>query len=165
MINESRSFGQIRQHNVNGFTYEISRSLPADKAALWKALTNKEQLALWLANVDKDLCSNGEVKLSFPNLEIRLSACVNICDEEQGIIEYTWQYEHEAPSVVRWEIEDGILRLQHRQLDEHYICKVAAGWHLHLNLLEGVLNGEVKAFRWPLNEWNKLHESYNEQVM
>ncbi len=140
------------------WTLVFVRQLRHPPSKVWLALTDPSSLREWAPfDADRSLGSTGAVKLTpvggttqeaFES-EVRHA-------EAPRLLEYTW-----GDDVVRWElepIESGTrLTLRHTLDDRIWLPKVAAGWHIGLDVAERALAGhpigrivarDAKRFGW-----------------
>jgi uncharacterized protein YndB with AHSA1/START domain len=114
----------------------FERFYDAPPEELWSALTEPERLARWLAPGEI-----GEtVRLEFEDDNVVTGRVLAF--EPPRVLEYEWHYPGEDESVVRFELspaESGgtVLVLEHRLLNEAQSIGYAAGWHAHLDVLDG----------------------------
>jgi uncharacterized protein YndB with AHSA1/START domain len=132
---------------------------------VWAALTEPEQLREWAPyTVDRHLGSTGPATLTMIDGDTAedLSASVTRA-EPPTLLEYSW-----GGDLLRWELEatgSGTrLTLRHTLEDRGWVPKVAAGWHLCLDVAEQMLAGhpigairgeEARSFGW-----DDLHDAY-----
>ncbi|HKU41340.1 MAG TPA: SRPBCC family protein [Polyangiales bacterium] len=114
---------------------------PPDK--VWRALTDPAQLREWAPfDADRDLSSAGSAQLAMAGApEPELSAAEVRRAERPHVLEYTW-----GKDVLCWTLEpiaSGTrLTLRHSLEDRSWLPKVAAGWHICLDVAERALSGE-----------------------
>ena len=128
----------------------FERRIAAPPERVWRALTEPEELRVWLARAEIDLRPGGPIVLTFENdPSVMLGTITEI---EQGrLLEYTWS-EDDVESVVRFVVEpdgDGTrLTLTHtfERVDE--LSGFGAGWHHHLELLEAHVEGSTRDWDW-----------------
>lgn len=147
---------EVRQEGR--WTLVFVRELRHPPSKVWVALTDPEHLREWAPfDAERALGSTGTVKLTMVggpseepfDSEVRQA-------EAPHVLEYTM-----GPDVVRWEleaIESGTrLTLRHTVQDRTWLPKVAAGWHICLDVAERALDGhpigrivagEAKRFGW-----------------
>ncbi len=100
----------------------LTRRYAATPAEVWRALTDGDSLARWLADVvEIELVAGGALVLALPAGGGRIDARVRAI-EAGSVLELDWSYAGEDTSVVRFELEpdgDGtLLVLDHRRIDE-----------------------------------------------
>jgi len=150
-------------------TLVFVRRLRHSTADVWAALTDPEQLLQWAPfTADRDLGHLGPATLTMsddPDLagtDLALPANVTRC-EPPMLLEYTW-----GDDVLRWQLEahEGGTRLtlQHTTDDPTMVPKVAAGWHLCLDVAERLLDGHpvgpIVGAAAMDHGWPALHDAY-----
>jgi uncharacterized protein YndB with AHSA1/START domain len=142
------------------WTLVFVRRLKHPPSEVWRALTDPDELREWAPfDADRDLGSTGAAKLTLvggPSEEVFESEVRRA--EAPRLLEYTW-----GGDVVRFEleaIESGRgtrLTLSHTLEDRTWLPKVAAGWHICIDVcelaLEGrpigrIVAGEARRFGW-----------------
>ena len=98
----------------------LTRRLDAPRGAVWRALTEPESLARWLARpLRLELAAGGAIELELPGG--RLGGSVRAVEPER-LLEVDWRPPGEPPSVVRFELADDgggtTLTLDHRLIEE-----------------------------------------------
>jgi len=98
----------------------ITRRYEATPAEVWRALTEPESIARWLATpVDVRLAPGGSFELALGD-DSRVDARVREVEPER-VLELDWHYAGEERSVVRFELhaEDGgtVLVLDHARIE------------------------------------------------
>lgn len=154
----------------SAWTLVFVRELRHPPSKVWIALTDPKELREWAPfDADRNLGATGTAKLKMVGMptEEALESTIRLA-EAPRLLEYTW-----GDSLVRWEleaIESGKgTRLTLRQTldDPTWLPKVAAGWHICLDVaeraLEGhpigrVVAGEAKRFGW-----ERLNAEYAER--
>ncbi len=146
-------------HTVDGrpvLRFERRLAHPAEK--VWTALTEPAQLATWFpAQVEIDLTLGGKMRFVFANGEgPTLDGTVTELDPPH-VLAYTW-----GDSLLRWELRpDGQgcrLVFTHTFDARDEAAKFAAGWHLCLDALGSLLDGEPVA--GSRDRWAELNEGY-----
>jgi Activator of Hsp90 ATPase homolog 1-like protein len=87
--------------------------------------------------------------------------------EPSTLLEYTW-----GTDLLRWRLEPvdagTRLTLEHTLHDRDFVPKVAAGWHLCLNVAERLLDGEpvgpIRGEDAKNHGWDRLHDEYAERL-
>ncbi len=162
------SGAQVRK-NGEKWTLILVRELPYPPEKVWQALTDPAHLREWAPfDADGSLGTAGKtVKLTTvgapaPHVtETRVTRA-----EVPKVLEYNW-----GGGDIRWELEgfSGGTRLTLRaDLDRRFISMGAAGWHICLDVLDGLLSGtpigrivgpEVMKF----GGWQRLNAEYAKQ--
>jgi uncharacterized protein YndB with AHSA1/START domain len=129
----------VRTDDGVTLTFERSYDLPRD--TVWRALTDPAQLAEWLDRADVDLRVGGEFVVHFDDGEMR-GRITEL--ESSRTLAYSWHEGQLGESHVRWELKDQpdggtTVHLTHVRLRTESATGFAAGWHHHLERLDGVL--------------------------
>jgi uncharacterized protein YndB with AHSA1/START domain len=154
---------EVRKDGDN-WTLIVIRDMRHPPATVWKALTDPAQLREWAPfDADRSLASVGPVKLS------TVAAPKPIISETQvtradapRLLEYRW-----GDNDMRWELEpygSGTRLTLWHNIDRRYISMGAAGWHICLDVLAGLVDGKPlgrivggDAMKF---EWQRLHAEY-----
>jgi uncharacterized protein YndB with AHSA1/START domain len=140
---------------------------PPDK--VWDALTDPELVRNWAPyTADRNLSTVGDATLTMVDGDTAEDMpCTVLRAERPELLEYTW-----ADDVVRWELsetESGTrLILRHTVDGRDLVPKVAAGWHLCLDvaelLLDGTPVGPIRGQDALRFGWDDLHRAYAERL-
>jgi uncharacterized protein YndB with AHSA1/START domain len=145
------------------------RELKHPPGTVWTALTRADHVSAWAPfTADRDLDRPGDATLTMIDGDVAepLAATVTRV-EPPRLLEYTWGEDH-----LRWELEavdDGTrLILRHTLTDREWLPKVAAGWHLCLEVADRLLDREPAApirGRDALNYgWQELADTYAKRL-
>jgi uncharacterized protein YndB with AHSA1/START domain len=160
-------------HRADGdrWTLVFVRRLAHTPERVWRALTEPEELRAWAPFVpDRSLARPGEAKLTMFEGATALGedapATVTRA-EPPALLEYRWE-----DDLLRWEIEpDGAgtrLTLSHTVAGADWLPKVAAGWHLCLDVAEQLMNGApttpIRGDEAMEQGWQELHDAYAERL-
>lgn len=160
-------------HRPDGdrWTLVFVRRLTHPPERVWRALTEPEELRAWAPFVpDRNLARPGEATLTMFEDATALGdgspAEVTRADAP-SLLEYRWQ-----DDVLRWELEpDGAgtrLTLRHTIADRDWLPKVAAGWHLCLDVAERLLDGRpvtpIRGEEAIDHGWEELRADYAERL-
>jgi uncharacterized protein YndB with AHSA1/START domain len=125
-------------------TLVFVRDLPHPPRAVWSALTDPTKLAQWAPfTAERDLGQTGEVTLTMIDGDeaTDLKATVTRVEPNERL-EYTW-----GGDLLRWDLAptaDGTrLTLRHTMADRSMLPKIAAGWHLCLDVADHLLGGDA----------------------
>ena len=127
------------------WTLVFTRVLRHAPDRVWTALTDPAELAAWAPfDTERDLGTIGSTTLTMagspPGEESTNQAEVRIADRPR-VLEYTW-----GTDLLRWELEpmgSGTkLVLFHTISDREWGPKVAAGWHICLDVAERMMDGD-----------------------
>lgn len=144
--------------NENPSTIHVEESFPVDKATLYKAWTEPDELKKWwkplnkqLLRVENDLRAGGKVVYEFEG-ELKISGEYKEVEKENRLV-YSWNW-----SFPQKAIHDGdyLLHVQFNQAgngssltvtqenfkDEHAIKPHREGWEASLAALKNYLAGE-----------------------
>jgi uncharacterized protein YndB with AHSA1/START domain len=133
------SGAEIRKEG-NHWTLVLVRELRQPPAMVWQALTDPAQLREWAPfEADRNLGSVGPVKLSTVGTAQVSDSTVKRA-ETQKLLEFDW-----GGGDLRWQLEPlgGGTRLTlWHNIDRRFIAWGAAGWHICLDVLDGMLDGQ-----------------------
>jgi uncharacterized protein YndB with AHSA1/START domain len=140
----------------------FERRFKAPPERVWRALTDPEELAGWLAPTEIDLRVGGRVLIRFENAEER--GTIKELREPE-VLAYTWA-EGKTPSLVRFELTpDGRgthLTLTHRFEEAIDLSAYGGGWHHHLEVLAGHVGGTPVDWDW--NRYRELKQEYERRA-
>ncbi|MFB4274469.1 MULTISPECIES: SRPBCC family protein [unclassified Nonomuraea] len=124
------------------WTLVFVRDLRHPPEKVWSALTDPDQLGAWAPYLAaRDLGELGDVTLTMIDGDVteELGASVTRA-ERPALLEYTL-----GTDLLRWELTatgpGTRLVLRHTVTDPDWPAKVAAGWHLCLDVAEHLLDG------------------------
>ena len=136
----------------------FERRLDHPVERVWRALTEPNEIAAWLALAELDLREGGRVVLTWQNIDAEGNTAVargtvSALDRPRLL-----EFDTDIHGVLRWELEpagEGTLLTftADVQLPADYELEVLAGWHIHLDHLEHVLGGGT--IDWP--NWSRVH--------
>ena len=137
----------VEAKEVNGkWQLKFVRSFDHTIATVWRVITAAEELPLWAPfRPSRDLSDLGPIILTMidGDEETPLESEVLTVDPPETL-EYTW-----GEDVLRWELhaqsEGTTLTLYHTVSDRDWLTKVAAGWHLCLDVAQTILDGTPHA--------------------
>jgi uncharacterized protein YndB with AHSA1/START domain len=140
----------------------FERWFEAPQERVWRALTDPEELAGWLARAEIDLRVGGSVVLKFEEGDER-GTITEL--QELEVLAYTWN-EGKTDSLVRFELEpDGsgtLLTLRHTFEGEVDLSSYGGGWHHHLEQLIAQMAGTTSA--WDSNRYRELKREYERRA-
>jgi uncharacterized protein YndB with AHSA1/START domain len=137
---------------------------------VWRALTEPDEIAGWLARADElELVEGGRVVLTWQNTDLEGNTATARGTVSRLDPPRLLELDTDIHGVLRWELSpdgDGCaLRFTAQvELPPEYETEVPAGWHIHLDHLETVLDGGT--IDWPnwgrdhSAEWKRIHERY-----
>jgi uncharacterized protein YndB with AHSA1/START domain len=140
----------------------FERRFAAPPERVWRALTDPEELAGWLAPAEIDLRVGGRVLIKFEGAQER--GTIQELREPE-LLAYTWN-EGKTDSLVRFELTpDGRgthLTLTHTFAEAIDLSSYGGGWHHHLELLAGqVVDAPVD---WDPNRYRELKAEYERRA-
>ena len=140
----------------------FERRFDAPRERVWRALTDPEQLAGWLAPAEIDMRVGGSIVLRFDEADER-GTITELREPE--VIAYTWN-EGKTDSLVRFELqaEGGGTRLmlRHTFEGEANLPGYGGGWHHHLELLVAQVAGTSLA--WDVHRFRELKAEYERRA-
>ena len=148
----------------------FERRLDHPVERVWRALTEPGEIAAWLAVADPlELEEGGRVVLTWQNTDTDgntsvARGTVSALDPPRLL-----EFETDVHGTLRWELRpdgDGtaLTFTAEVELPEEHEIEVLAGWHIHLDHLEHVLDGGT--IDWPnwgrdhMPEWQRIHDRY-----
>ena len=151
------------------FTLVFVRELPHPPQRVWGALTDPAELREWAPfDPQRPLGILGAVTLTMAGGDgTETSAAVVRHVEPPTLLEYTWESD-----VLRWELEPTAggtrLTLRHTVEDKDWIPRVAAGWHICLDVAARMLGGEplgrIVADDAKRHGWEELFAAYSTKL-
>jgi uncharacterized protein YndB with AHSA1/START domain len=151
------------------WTLVFVRDLRHPPEKVWAALTEPEQLREWAPYVtDRDLGSVGDATLTMIDGDASeaLAATVRRADRP-ALLEYVW-----GKDLLRWELvptDSGTrLTLRHTLDDRDWVPRIAAGWHICLDVAEYLLDGEpvgpIRGSEALEFGWDDLNSAYTDRL-
>jgi len=148
-----------------GWTLVFVRDLRHAPEKVWAALTEPGQLRAWAPFApDRDLAGTGPATLTMLDTDsATATAAVVLRADPPTLLEYTW-----GEDLLRWELAPATagtrLTLRHRIADRDWLAKVAAGWHLCLDVAERLLDGQpvppIRGEEARKHGWDELNDAY-----
>jgi uncharacterized protein YndB with AHSA1/START domain len=151
------------------WTLVFVRDLKHPPAKVWAALTQPDQLGKWAPyTADRDLSTAGAAtltmidRLSHEDIKAEVTHA-----EPTKLLEYTW-----GGDLMRWELAETStgtqLTLLHTLRDKDFVPKIAAGWHLCLDVAEHLLDGDpippIRGEEAVGYGWSELNAAYAEKL-
>jgi uncharacterized protein YndB with AHSA1/START domain len=137
--------------------FERRLSHPAER--VWRAITDRDELAAWFpADIEGELTSVG-AELSFPFREGEAETETGevLESDPPRLLAFTW-----GGQTLRFDLTpdgDGTRLVFTHALDRAETAKTAAGWQVCFDELEAALDGRPKP-EFPEDRWTELHEGY-----
>lgn len=151
------------------WTLVFVRLLRHPPERVWAALTDPVQLRAWAPyTADRDLGSVGDATVTMIDGEVSEDLPASVTRTERPrLLEYTL-----GTDLLRWELaafDTGTrLTLEHTVGDREWVPKVAAGWHLCLDVAEHLLDGKaigpIRGEDARNYGWEQLHDAYAEKL-
>lgn len=157
------------QKDGETWTLVLVRELRHPPAMVWEAITDPAHLSQWAPfDADRSLASAGPVKLSTVGTPTpQVSETTVKRAEAPRLLEYNW-----GGGDLRWELEplgSGTRLTLWHNIDRRFISWGAAGWHICLDVLERLLEGDpmgrmVGPEVMNLEGWQRLTAEYANQL-
>lgn len=159
------------QRNNDGYTIILERFYDHPIHKVWDAITDPEKMSMWFTDVEWDFRPGGKITFIFQDKDrTRMSGEIKTIDAPR-LLEYEWHNDEPPHEFARWELfEDGPdkteLVLTYSRVIEDYAIGVSAGWHITLDDLGRLLNGETEftAFGGGETEQGKIMRKVYEDV-
>jgi uncharacterized protein YndB with AHSA1/START domain len=134
----------------------FERRLEHPVERVWRALTEPDEIAGWLALAELDLREGGRVVLTWQNTDTEGNTAVARGTVTALEPPRRLELDTDIHGTLRWELApagDGTVLTftAEAQLPEEYELEGLAGWHIHLDHLEHVLDGGT--IDW--STWNR----------
>jgi uncharacterized protein YndB with AHSA1/START domain len=140
---------------------------------VWRALTEPDEIAAWLALAELELTEGGRVVLTWQNTDPEGNTAVARGTVSALEPPRVLELDTDIHGRLRWELEpdgDGTVLTftADAQLPEDWELEVLAGWHIHLDHLEHVLDGGT--IDWPnwsgehMPAWERIRARYEARV-
>jgi uncharacterized protein YndB with AHSA1/START domain len=151
------------------WTLVFVRELKHPPERVWSALTEPDQVGAWAPyTTDRDLGRPGDATLTMIDGDAAedLAATVTRADRP-SVLEYSW-----GEDLLRWELEPidagTRLTLRHTLTDREWLPKVAAGWHICLDVAERSLDGSpippIRGQQALAHGWQELADGYAQRL-
>lgn len=157
------------QAGADGWTLAFVRDLRHSPEAVWSALTDPARLGEWAPyTANRDLGSVGEVTLTMIDGDSAEEVPSKVTRAERPeLLEHTF-----GTDVLRWELaatgSGTRLTLRHTVGDRDWLPKVAAGWHICLDvaerMLDGRLIGAIRGQEAMQYGWEELRTAYADRL-
>ena len=158
---------RVQKKDGDQWTLVLVRDLRHPPVKVWKALTNPEDLREWAPfDSDRNLGTVGTATLSTFGAPHVTETHVKRADAPK-VLEFEW-----GGGDIRWELEplagNGTRLTLWAHLDRRYIVMGAAGWHICLDVLDRLLDGQpIGRMAGPelmkFDGWQRLTAEYGKQ--
>jgi uncharacterized protein YndB with AHSA1/START domain len=140
--------GKLEKH-PDGYTIILERVYdhPIDK--VWEAITNPDKMSMWFTDVEWEFKPGGRITFIFQDEDkTRMTGEIKTIDAPR-LLEYEWHNDEPPHEFAKWELfevapDKTKLVLAYSRVIEDYAIGVSAGWHITLDDLERLLNGETE---------------------
>jgi uncharacterized protein YndB with AHSA1/START domain len=155
-------------------TLKIQRLLPGPIERVWAYLTDGELRRQWLAAGRMDLKVGAPFQLVWRNDELsgartrrppdfpeeqRMASRVTEVDPPRKL-SFTWAGSGDVTFELEKQGDEVLLTVVHRRLpDRNTLLKVAAGWHMHLDIWVARATGKEPDPFW--EGWARLRQEYD----
>jgi uncharacterized protein YndB with AHSA1/START domain len=147
----------------------FERRLAHPVERVWRAITEPDEITAWLALAELELEEGGRVVLTWQNTDDEGNTAVARGSVSALDPPRLLELDTDIHGRLRWELEpagDGTMLTftAEVELPADFETEVIAGWHIHLDHLEEVLDGGT--IDWPnwhrdhRPDWERIHESY-----
>jgi len=138
---------QMAGHRIVSFERYLKH--PVEK--VWRAISSPEQMAKWLTvNSEMELKVGGQLAFMWENGDLVEGKFTKIDPPYE--LEYTWLEQTSGYSLVRWSLKNEVggcrLHMSHTFYESAVVPDFLAGWHVHLDVLDVVLNEQFTRFPW-----------------
>lgn len=156
--------GRLRRLD-DGFEGRLERLVAHERNAVWRMLTEPQELAQWLAPGSIELRPGGAVHIDFADSGTTIDSTVLALNPPQ-LLEYSWSSGDEPQRPVRWELHpagDGTqLTLTLLLPAGEDAAKACAGFDAHLEMLAAALEGVP--IRFPFDHYMKARRAYQNSL-
>lgn len=161
---------------VSPNTLVLKRLLPGPIERVWRYLVDSELRRQWLAAGAMDLKAGANFELVWRNDELSNDAnerpegfpqesratCRVIDARAPNVLRFDWPDVGEVSFELQTQGDQVLLTLTHRRLiDQKLSIMVAAGWHMHCDILVARVAGETAPSFWP--GWLSLRDLYQQR--
>jgi uncharacterized protein YndB with AHSA1/START domain len=157
---QEEEYGQLTQAG-DRVAVRFRRRVNHSPEKAWKALTEPDQLAGWFpTTIEGELASGSPLSFSFRAIDIPPMDGEMLAFDPPRLLEFRW-----GPDDLRFELEpdgDGcVLMLTDTYAEVGKGARDAAGWHVCLQGLARLLNGEDPVDEGP-DHWRSINARYQE---
>ncbi len=158
----------VETREINGkWQLKFVRSFAHPVATVWRVLTAKEEVPMWSPyRPSRDLTDLGPVTLMMLDSEEEVPLeCEILSVDPPHHVEYTWDTD-----LLRWELlsqsEGTTVTLYHTMEDRNWVPKVAAGWHICMDVAQTILDGiphpPIRGMDAVNYGWTELNAQYGD---
>lgn len=172
--NMNQSYGKVAAPRV----IEIQRLLPGPIERVWDYLTDSDMRRQWLASGDMKGEAGSSFTLTWRNDELATTSAGTRpegmpAENSQACIIEEWDPPHKLAyswgenGLVSFELKPAgnrvLMTLVHSKLPRRgTMVGVSAGWHAHLDVLIGVMEGQKFGPFW--DHWSELRKVYDQAI-
>lgn len=162
-------FPVTKDYDGERWTLTMTRVLDFPLERVWAFLTDPTLVARWAPfDPDRNLGRVGEAHLTLVDRPGNESAAIRVeVAEPLARLEYDWNGDH-LSWILNPMLNGTRLELRHTVRAHDWLPKVAAGWHLCLDVMEKRLSGEkaprVVGMEALNHGWDDLHLTYAEAL-
>jgi uncharacterized protein YndB with AHSA1/START domain len=158
-------------------TLTIRRLLPGPIERVWAYLTDSGRRRRWLAAGQMEMTVGAPFELVWRNDELsdpparrpagfpeehRMRSRITELDPPRKL-SFTWEGSGDVSFELERQGSEVLLTVVHRRLpDRETLLKVAAGWHMHLDVLVARATGEEPGPFWDC--WSRLEREYDRRL-
>jgi len=158
-------------------TLKIQRLLPGPVERIWAYLTDSDQRRKWLAAGEMELKVGAPFEFVWRNSELndppsprpegfpeehRMESRITEVNAPYRL-SFTWGEKGEVTFELEPQGDEVLLTVIHERIsDRANILMIGAGWHMHLDTLVAVANGETPAPFW--EGWLRLKAEYDRRI-
>ena len=162
---------------VDGTTLTIERRLPGTIERVWAYLTEGDLRRKWLAAGDMELKTGARFEFIWRNdeltlppgqrpegfaEELRMEGDITDLDPPCRL-SITWGSTGGVTIELAAQGDHVLLKLVHKRLpDRDTLLLVGAGWHMHLDILRAILDGQTPPSFW--DGWSRLRAEYDRRL-
>ncbi|MFE4569657.1 SRPBCC family protein [Paenibacillus chitinolyticus] len=151
----------ILEKDPDGYVARFHRSFGHSAEAVWSMLTENDKLSRWFSELEVgELREGGFIRFNMPDGSFEKLDILDL--HPPSILEYTW-----GEDRVRFELypePEGcrLVLIEKLQAITAHTPKDLAGWHVCLEVVRLLLDGEEMPFR--KEEWESWYEKYTRHV-
>jgi uncharacterized protein YndB with AHSA1/START domain len=158
-------------------TLTIRRLLPGPIERVWAYLTDSGRRRRWLAAGQMEMTVGAPFEFVWRNDELsdpparrpagfpeehRMRSRITELDPPRKLA-FTWEGSGDVSFELERQGSEVLLTVVHRRLpDRETLLKVAAGWHMHLDVLVARATGEEPGPFW--DGWSRLEREYDRRL-